>query len=371
MNSRERLLIALAGGTPDRVPVSTYELVGYNSRHFENQDPSYTRLMDVIRRETDCIAMWEPASNATFLESAAPVEMKVDEWREGDSRVCRKTLHTPRGELTQCTRVVDNVHTVWQVEHWCKSLEDVDRALSTPYAPLDYDFTDLARLRGEVGDHGIIIVSPADPLWLTADLMSFGDYTMWAMFETEHFTRTLEVLHARNMENLSRMLCAGVVDGYRICGPEYATPPFLPPELFRKFVVPFVTEMIDLIHQHGAHARVHCHGRIAEVLDMIIETGADSLDPCEPPPDGDISLADLKRRAGRSLCLLGNLEVRELECGTPGEIRTRVRECMETAKEGGGYIIMPSAAPYGTPLPARAEANYMAFIESALEHGRY
>ena len=38
MTSRERILAALACETPDRVPVSTYELVGYNSRTFEKEN---------------------------------------------------------------------------------------------------------------------------------------------------------------------------------------------------------------------------------------------------------------------------------------------------------------------------------------------
>ena len=37
---RERLLAALKCQTPDRVPISTYELVGYNIAAWENQQPS-------------------------------------------------------------------------------------------------------------------------------------------------------------------------------------------------------------------------------------------------------------------------------------------------------------------------------------------
>ena len=70
MNSRQRLLAALDCQAPDRVPISTYELVGYNSQAFENNDPSYASLMQAIREKTDCLAMWNPASNERFLGSA-------------------------------------------------------------------------------------------------------------------------------------------------------------------------------------------------------------------------------------------------------------------------------------------------------------
>jgi len=58
MTSRERLLAVLNGRMPDRVPISSYELVGYNSQAWENREVSYAHLMDTIRASTDCICMW-------------------------------------------------------------------------------------------------------------------------------------------------------------------------------------------------------------------------------------------------------------------------------------------------------------------------
>ncbi len=371
MTSRDRILAALSHQPADRVPISTYELVGFNSRAFENQQPSYRRLMDAIRERADCLAMWNPASNTTFLETAFPVEIETAQRREGDATVTRRVLHTPKGDLTQTTKVFDDVYTVWQTEHWCKSPADVDKALSVPYVPPDYDTSDYARIRQEVGDRGIVMASLADPLLLAAELMEFGEYTIWAAHESEHFGRTIDILRERNQENLRRLLKANVVELYRICGPEYATPPYLPPALFQRFVVPYVTEMVDAVHAAGGKVRFHCHGRIGRVLDMIVQTGADAIDPCEPPPDGDIALADIKRRAGDKLCLFGNLELKLLEHGSPEDVAAAVRQCMRDAKAGGGYVIMPTAAPINIPLAAKTEENYLRFIDAALEHGAY
>ncbi len=372
MNSRERLLAALRRETPDRVPISTYELVGHNSAAFENQDDSYRPLMDLIRAQTDCVCMWNPDSDNHFLESAEPLGITSEQWREGDVTICRSTLRGPRDmALTRTTRVVDGVHTVWQTEHWCKTTGDVDYAMSLPFAPVAYDYSDLARIRGEVGEHGIIMATIPDPLLVAADLMDFGDYTMWAVTEPDHFAGTVAAIHERLMVNLRHMLDGGVVDLYRIVGPEYATPPFLHPDHFREFVVPYVGELVDLVHGRGAMTRIHCHGRINQVLDMIAETGADALDPCEAPPDGDITLAEVKRRTAGRMCLFGNLQLKLLETGTGDEVAAAVRACMDAAKDGGGYIIMPTAAPINTPLSPRTADNYRRFIETAVELGDY
>jgi uroporphyrinogen decarboxylase len=371
MTSRDRILAALSHQPADRVPISTYELVGWNSRAFENREPSYRRLMDAIRERTDCLAMWNPSSNATFLETACPVEIDTVERREGNVTITRRVLHTPKGDLTQTTKVFDDVHTVWQTEHWCKTPADVDKALSVPYVPLDYDASDHARIRQEMGDRGIVMASLADPLLLAAELMEFGEFTIWAAHETGHFARTVDILRERNQENLRRLLKANGVELYRICGPEYATPPYLPPALFERFVVPYVTEMVDAIHAAGGRVRLHCHGRIGRVLDMIARTGADAIDPCEPPPDGDIPLAEIKRRAGGKLCLFGNLELKLLEHGSPEDVTAAVKQCMRDAKDGGGYVIMPTAAPINVPLAGKTGENYLRYIDAALEHGAY
>lgn len=371
MQSRERLLTTLRGGQADRVPVNTYDLIARNSRQWEHGEPSYARLLEIVRGKTDCICKWNPRPNTTFLESANPVDMEIEQTREGDATIYRRTLHTPRGDLTQTTKVIDNIHTVWQTEHWCKNLDDVEKALSVPYEPVVWDAGDYPRIKAEVGEHGIIMTTLSDPLWLAADLMEFGEYTIWAMTETEHFLKVVEQMHERVMENLRRMLDTVVVDDYRICGPEYATPPYLPPPLFRKFVVPYVREMVDLIHSRGALARFHCHGRVGQVLDMIAETGADSLDPCEAPPDGDITLAEIKKRIGGRMCILGNIQIKLLEHGHPQEVEQSVKDCMTAAKAGGGYILLPTAGPISAPLSGQTEENFIHFIEAGLKYGIY
>jgi len=44
---------------------------------------------------------------------------------------------------------------------------------------------------------------------------------------------------------------------------------------------------------------------------------------------------------------------------------------MNAAKRGGGYIIMPTAAPINTPLASKTVDNYRCFIETALDQGVY
>ncbi len=377
--SRRRLLVALAGGTPDRVPVNTYELAGRDSTDWYNLQPSYRGLMDCIRAQTDCITNWNPrpatdrcTCEERFLASDFPVEIESRTETAGQFQQTTRLCHTPRGELRYVHRTAADVHTTWRVEHWCKSLEDVDKALSVPYQPAAYDASDLARVRAELGEDGIVMASIGDPAYLAADLMSFQDFLMWAFEKTEHFSRTVAAVAERVRENLRRQLDCCVLDCYRIVGPEYFTPPYLPPAMFQRFVLPHVTEMTRLIHARGAQVRLHCHGQIGQVLDMILETGCDGIDPCEPPPDGDIELDEVKRRCqARGVSVWGNIELKLLEQGTPAQVLAEVQRVMAQAKAGGGFVLIPTAGPINVPLRPQTEANYKAFIDAGLEFGRY
>ncbi|OGJ86823.1 MAG: hypothetical protein A2268_14220 [Candidatus Raymondbacteria bacterium RifOxyA12_full_50_37] len=371
MTPRERIFAALKRMPTDRVPISTYELVGYNTKAFENNDPSYKKLMDYIRASTDCICMWDPGSNATAFESAYHIDTDVSKNINGDITVSKNILHTPKGDLTRTTKITKNIHTVWEVEHPCKTIADVDKALSVPYEPVSFDFSDYKQVRNEVSENGVIMTSLSDAVCATVPLMEFGEATVWALMETDHFERTIAIMHERIMENLRHMLDTQVVDLYRIVGPEYATPPYMPREMFERFVFPCVRDMVTLIHEKGAIARVHSHGKINTVLDLILDTGADALDPCEAPPDGDISLKDVKKAVGKQMCLFGNIQLKLLEHGSNEDVQKAVKTCMDEAKEGYGYVIMPTAAPINSPLDKKTEENYLRFIDAAHQYGAY
>ena len=111
--------------------------------------------------------------------------------------------------------------------------------------------------------------------------------------------------------------------------------------------------------------------KISRVVDMIADTGCDATDPCEEAPDGDITLAELKRRVGGRLTLFGSMQLKLLENGSADEVRKETRRMMRDGKSGGRFVLMPTAAPISVPLSPRTEENYLAYIDAALECAGY
>jgi len=366
MTSKERLLGAIHGEPIDRVPISTYELVPCNPFARENHDPSYKRFMDHAREHTDCMVMWNPPR----LPSGQN-DREAETWREGASTFTRTTLHTPSGDLTQLQRWDEGVFTVWTLEPFIKCLDDIGRYLSVPYDFTGHDYSQQEALRKATGEHGIIMPSLVDPAAGIGLLMDPGEFLVLMVTEPRAMERYVNMMMERIMLELGDLLEHNAGDIYRLCGPELATPPCLSPEAFRKWMTPYCKRMIDLIQESGAIGRIHCHGKIGEVLDDILAIGCLALDPVEAPPSGDIMLADVKRAIGDRVCLMGNLQPRDMEMCSADHVEKVVRGTMRAGKPGGRFVIMPTSGPIQTPLPPQAEENYLRFIDVALEEGRY
>jgi len=358
---------------PDRVPVSLHSFNVW-AEGWEWADQSFRKLILFAREHTECFYEWWPraVNGHPFLTAHPSAAIISRETRERESTRYHNANNTPRGPIHQTVRRLENVHTDWTVEHWLKTDEDIERFLSIPYEPIEWDCSGLAEIDAKLGDRVVIFPGITDAICYVADLFEFGEYTVRAFADRSNIRRLLDAMQPRVLARLEAMLDAGAGPVFRLVGPEYVSPPYLPPELFREFVVQYDKPLVDLIHRHGRLVRAHSHGRCSQLLDMFAdEMGVDALDPLEAPPDGDITLADAKRRIGDRCCLFGNMQFRDLETATPEQIDEMVRRNIEDAAEGGGFVLMPTAEPVTTPLSATLERNYFQYIESALKWGVY
>lgn len=367
MNSKERLLRCIRHEPVDRVPISTYELVGWNENSWENREPSYKALMDAVREYTDCVYMLNPGVREVPNSSS-----EVTEWDEGMSHFTKRTFRT-KGESLSCMYREDrNVHTAWTLEHLLKDISDIDKYLDIPYEPPVFDMGDFFGRKEKLGDKGLMMISVEDPICLAAELFKMEEFLVFAMTEKDKIKYFLDAIHERQMYALKSMLKHDVKDIiFRVCGPEYATPPYLPPEYFHDFVTCYLIDICREIKQAGGIPRIHCHGKIKKIIEQFALTDAEAIDPVEPPPDGDMELSEIKRLYGGKLCIFGNIELKELEVSNEARIDYLVKKAMEDAKEGSGFVLMPTAAPINAPLSPVTAKNYLQMIESALKYGAY
>ena len=382
MNRRERLTATLRGEPVDRPAVNFYEIGGFQidpsdpDRFNVYNDPSWQPLLQLAEEQTDLIRMRSPVrprshetdvpSDKLDTDSRRDEFFKVDKYSKDECSFHRTTLKIGNRTMTSLTRRSPDIDTIWTLEHLLKNTDDLKAYLELPDEAFaeELDIASLIEEDEKLGDRGIVMVDTEDPICAAASLFSMEDFTVVALTEQKLFHRLLEKLsrHIHARTQISAEAFGGHL--WRIYGPEYATEPYLPPHLFKEYVVRYTGPMVKTIQKHSGFARIHCHGRIRAVLDYIVEMGAAAIDPIEPPPQGDVELAYVRREYGRELVLFGNIELADIENTEPAEFEKIVEKSLKdgTNGEGKGFILMPSAAPIGRKITPRMMANYETMV---------
>jgi len=365
-------MATLRGEAVDRAPVSFYELNGLDQRSGDLDpfnifsDPSWLPLLELTRARTDCIVLRDIGALGAETDPFRAFS-RDESWMEGGSRLTRRSIEAGGRVLTMRTRRDPDVDTVWTTEHLLKDSGDLEALLQLPLvAPRGpIDPRPVADAESQLGDAGIVGLDTPDPLCLAAALFDMAEYTVVAMNETALFHRLLERISAFLLPGVEAAAMALPGRLWRIFGPEYASPPYLPPRLFREYVLGYDRPLVRAIQRGGGFVRLHSHGRLREVLDSICELGVDALDPIEPPPQGDVELAYVRERCGRDLVLFGNLEIADIETLSEAEFEPRVHRALDEGRGGRGFVLMPSASPYGRKLSPRTLHNYETIVRLA------
>jgi len=203
-------------------------------------------------------------------------------------------------------------------------------------------------------------------------------------FEFSHYLRGMSNLLMDYFENpeLAKRLARIVIDYKKrvaeraidegadiiLTGDDYAyrTAPIMSPALFKEFVLPYLQEMVDLAKNKGVPFIKHTDGNLWSIMDMIVDTGIDALDPIEPIAGMDIG--KVKELYSDRIALIGNIDCTELLThGTTDDVVEAVKETIAKAGVGGGYILASSNSIH----PAVNPENYRAMAKAAREFGRY
>ncbi|MDP6449170.1 MAG: uroporphyrinogen decarboxylase family protein, partial [Lentisphaeria bacterium] len=171
----------------------------------------------------------------------------------------------------------------------------------------------------------------------------------------------------RVRDNVRRLVtaCRGLPALFYTVGPELCTPPMTSPAVFAALVTPYQRQLIEIIHDAGFAAAIHCHGRVRSILEEVLGTGADVLEPIEPPPQGDITLAELLQKVGDRLCLVGHIQDQEFHTVSPGTMTSRVEAIARLVNGRTGYVMTPTCTPFQHPASATFQHNYREWIEAA------
>ncbi len=223
-----------------------------------------------------------------------------------------------------------------------ETMDDLDRlVLPDPDDPARWDgfARDVAYLKS-AGEYTVGWVNG----FFSGGHYFFCDYQDWLadlLLEPELVQRLLALLGDWNLRAARRMLAAGV-DCIGFCDDLGASAGLLlSPALYRRYFLPWHRALTEEVHAAGGVVHMHCHGNINAILDDIVGTGIDMLNPVDPT-DG-MDLGAIRERYPRLTIAGGGID-KVLAERPLDEIEAGLRQSVEIAGRRGRFVFMDGGA---------------------------
>jgi uroporphyrinogen decarboxylase len=197
-------------------------------------------------------------------------------------------------------------------------------------------------------------------------LMGYENLLMAIAAEPALVTALVDLSVDINLAMAKEVVQRGVKIVYT--GDDFAgeTGPLMSPSHFRQLFFPGLCRVMRGYKALGLYVIKHTDGMIWPLMDMILESGIDCLDPIDPIAGMD--LAEVKAKIGKRVALKGNVDCAHLmTLGTPEQVGAATRNALRIGAPGGGFILSSSNSIHSSVKPE----NYAAMLAALKEHGTY
>ena len=360
MNSRERILAALSNKQPDRVPV--FELWINESSYNK-----LARLLGIPVPETqDTGDMFgEESLESLDIYSAVVRELELDSTciaiSMGLNRISEDRGINKYGVVEKLSKHGEPM----PVEGPIKGPSDV-RGFDMVSRLEAEDFAGVQRVIDRVGRdkaHFVMISDPFQISWFLRGGMEnlLMDYILEPQLAHDLAAVAVDFLVAA-IDHLVKIGADVIVINGDLAGERTV---LMSPDQYREYIKPYETQVVDYVHSKGLKAIKHTDGNIWPILDDLVETGFDGIHPFQPQC---MDIREVKEYLAGKTCIIGNIDCRNLlPFGTQDEVDVAVRETIEIAAPGGGFIISSS----NTIHPHCRPENYVAMVRAAHKYGVY
>lgn len=371
MTKRENILAAIRGEVPERVPVSptihwrfAEKLLG--SYHWKD-------VIEVHRRVGSTASYRLPVSIGPNSDYDPRWGMETRVLKDdGIEKTYERKISNHKGELTTIQTIgFDSADPTlgFAKEYFVKEPKDWDVVeaywedeLENTGLPEHVEIDEASYFLGDKGIAGTVDNSTFARLSLMRGMMGML-YDLYDIPDRLHALMDLAWKY-REREIQSFLESKADTFTYDIC---WATGANISPAMFREWVFPDISRVCEMIRKvPDKYVGFYTLGRIKGYLDMMVEARPHYIATFEQN-EGDITLAEAKKRVGNKVCLIGNFDPLILQDGTLEEARREARRCLEEGMPGGAYIMGT-----GDEVPPTTKLeNLKAMVEIAEEYGKY
>lgn len=331
MHSRERVLTAINLASPDRLPMdfSANKWVLENIRKRFGLD-SHKSILEYFNTDIVDLRDVEQPVYKGDVPFKRVLEGGVNEnfwgWRTS-------VRQTPTGAeemfcefILQDTQTLDEVQKhKWPTVDW-------------------FDFSDFAKRLEKWSDFAIMATGAS--IWQHPSfLRGLDTLLMDVVLDNEIGIYVIDKFTDFYVSYFDKMIAAakGRIDILRIADDLGMQDRLLiSPDIFERIFAPRIKKIVDMAHSRGVKVMFHSCGAIYPLINSIIATGVDILDPIQVTAEG-MKPERLKADFGERICFHGAIDTQFLlPQGTPQEVAANVESMFNVLGSGGGYILCPS-----------------------------
>ncbi|NQT86904.1 hypothetical protein HQ560_09080 [bacterium] len=337
MTSAERVMAALRREEPDRIPHFEWA-VDRKVREALCPGSSYEEF--IVRIGWDAIL-----ASPNFTKEQVGENLWKNEWG--------------------ITRMYTGEEDLFPVSGPIKTMADLEKyEPPDPHAPGRY-----ASLEGAVEQFKgklAIGVHLNDVFSLPRYLMGFTELMMATMDAPELVQGIVDMSVEVNIEMAKEVAKRGA--DFVFTGDDYCSTrqPFISPDDFRKLCYPGLKRVMGGFKDQGLMVIKHCDGNVWPLIDMMIDSGIDCLDPIDPVAGMDI--AEVKAKYGDRIAIKGNVDcAHTLTFGSVTDVIEATKVAISKGGPGGGFILSSGNTIHSSVPPA----NYLAMLHTLKMYGRY
>ena len=343
MNKKERVMAAIAHREPDRVPKGEVAIEYDFARALVGEDlPDYElnlKVHEMLNMDLMIIGDWPRPQIGETEEGYA---IRRDVW----------------GRI-----MVDSSISAETIEH---PIPDIDKADSYTFPTPDCIPGDELRWAVQETDYFTagMINSVFEDVY---NLIGFDKYMMILATEPEKLRPLARACAEFEVAKAHKFLDIGADMIFIVEDIAHNTGTFISPQALRSEIFPIMRWQVEQVKRYrDVPFFFHSDGDLNTVMDDIVACGFDGIQSLQPSANMDI--ADIKVRYGDRLCLMGNIDINYvLPFGTPEEVERVVRETIEVAAPGGGFIL----STCNTLIRAIPPENGLAMYRAADKYGVY
>jgi len=366
VTSKERMMIAINKGKPDRLPVTIHQWQQFYLDEYLggiDQLEAFEKFgMDAAVQDfADFGQYWYPGSDYAGHSTPQWQDEAVVVKDNPDDRIIHHTIHTPGGTLTYKTAA--NRQTTWLTEYPIKHNEDINCLKYMPVPELN--IKPFNKLYDKVGDKGILrgFVWDQNCPWPFANILMPAQELIMATFDKPDWVHELlQILLDKQLQYIESMKGARFDIVETGGGPGSST--VISPKLHEEFVLPYDRQIHTALHNLGFKTVYHTCGGTKGIEELIVANETDASETLATKSIGaNQDPWEFKEIVGNRLALIGGMDqFNVLTKGSQEDIRNMVFKLFETVGYDGGYILSCCDHFYHTP-----PENLKVYVEAARE----